>query len=118
MPNYEVRLGLGLHLGECIEGALGSEYKIDPTYLSPHVKMSERLESSTKIYGVPLLLSEYLWKYLTKKTKSYCRQVDWVIMKGSTKPMKLFTIDIKPDNLPLNNDIDYMTPKEKKIKRI
>lgn len=57
MPNYEVRLGLGLHLGYCIEGPIGSYYKIDPTYLSPHVKMAERLEGATKAFKVPFLMS-------------------------------------------------------------
>jgi len=57
MPGYEVRLGLGLHLGYSIEGALGSYYKIDPTYLSPNVKMAERLEGATKSFGVPLLIT-------------------------------------------------------------
>ena len=68
MPNYDVRLGMGLHMGYSIEGALGSYYKIDPTYLSPHVKMSERLESSTKIFGVPILISEPLWVNLSRRT--------------------------------------------------
>lgn len=29
IPNYHVRLGFGLHTGWCIEGAIGSSYKID-----------------------------------------------------------------------------------------
>lgn len=82
MPNYEVKLGMGLHMGYSIEGALGSFYKIDPTYLSPHVKMSERLESSTKVFGVPILISEPLYKHLSLKTKTYVRPVDWVIFSG------------------------------------
>jgi len=57
MPDYEVRLGLGLHLGYAIEGAIGSYYKIDASYLSPNVRMAERLEAATKHFGVPLLLS-------------------------------------------------------------
>jgi len=61
MAGYEVKLGLGLHKGYCIEGAIGSYYKIDPTYLSVHVKMAERLEGATKKFGVPLLISEQLW---------------------------------------------------------
>ena len=50
MPNYEVKMGSGLHLGWAIEGALGSFYKIDTSYLSTNVKMSEKLEESTKAY--------------------------------------------------------------------
>ena len=35
--NFKIRLGFGLHFGWAIEGALGSHYKVDVTYLSPHV---------------------------------------------------------------------------------
>lgn len=61
MPGFEVKMGYGLHLGWAIEGALGSFYKIDATYLSPNVNMAARLEAGTKIYGVPLLLTGSLY---------------------------------------------------------
>ena len=118
MPNYEVKLGMGLHLGYSIEGPLGSYYKIDPTYLSPHVKMAERLESSTKVFGVPVLISEALYTHLSYQTKDRCRPVDWVVFKGQTKPMKLYTIDVQSQRVPLENDIQYMSHKDIKIKRI
>mmetsp|Transcript_5389 Transcript_5389/g.8333 ORF Transcript_5389/g.8333 Transcript_5389/m.8333 type:complete len:126 (-) Transcript_5389:446-823(-) len=73
MPGYEVRLGMGLHLGYAIEGAIGSYYKIDASYLSPNVKMAERLEGATKAFGVPLLISGSLYKHFTRKTRDYCR---------------------------------------------
>lgn len=66
MPNYEVRLGLGMHLGYAIEGAIGSYYKIDASYLSNNVSMSERLECATKTYVVPILISGSLWEYLSE----------------------------------------------------
>ena len=67
MPNYSVKLGFGLHVGWAIEGAIGSTYKIDASYLSPHVNISACLEESTKFYGVPLLLSGELYKLLSIK---------------------------------------------------
>ena len=57
MPNYSVKLGFGLHVGWAIEGAIGSTYKIDASYLSPHVNIAAWLEESTKLYGVPFLVS-------------------------------------------------------------
>ena len=54
---YRVRMGFGLHVGWAIEGAIGSEFKIDASYLSPNVNMAARLEGMTKIYGVPLLIT-------------------------------------------------------------
>ena len=53
--SQKVRMGFGLHAGWAIEGAVGSLQKVDATYLSPHVNMAARLETSSKQYGVPLL---------------------------------------------------------------
>ena len=65
-PNgYSVRMGFGLHTGWAIEGAIGSTYKIDASYLSPNVNIASRLEAATKQYGVPLLLSEAFVQYLS-----------------------------------------------------
>jgi class 3 adenylate cyclase len=58
LKNYRVKLGLGLNIGWSIEGAIGSEYKIDASYLSPSVNMAARLEGCTKAFGVPMLISE------------------------------------------------------------
>lgn len=41
-----------------LNNPLGSEYKVDASYLSPNVNMASRLEAATKQYGVPLLLSQ------------------------------------------------------------
>ena len=56
-PHYQVKLGFGLHVGWAIEGAIGSEFKIDASYLSPNVNLASRLESATKQFGVYLLVS-------------------------------------------------------------
>ena len=57
MPNYEVKMGFGLHQGWAIEGALGSFFKIDVSYLSTNVNMSSKLEEETKTYDTPVLIS-------------------------------------------------------------
>ena len=41
-------MGFGLHVGWAIEGPIGSEFKIDASYLGPHVNMASRLEGATK----------------------------------------------------------------------
>lgn len=48
MPGYRVKMGFGLHRGWAIEGAIGSEFKVDASYLSPHVNLSGQLEAATK----------------------------------------------------------------------
>lgn len=61
-------MGFGLHCGWAIEGAIGSEFKIDASYLSPNVNLASRIEAATAQYGLPFLLSGDLYKILTKKT--------------------------------------------------
>jgi class 3 adenylate cyclase len=58
-------MGFGLHVGWAIEGAIGSFYKIDASYLSPHVNMAARLEAATKQFGVQLLISGQFQRILT-----------------------------------------------------
>ena len=55
---YRARHGCGLHYGMAIEGAIGSARKIDASYLGPDVDLSDVLEASTKVYKVPILVSQ------------------------------------------------------------
>jgi class 3 adenylate cyclase len=48
LPNFAVRMGFGLHQGWAIEGAIGSFFKIDASYLSPNVNMASRIEYCTR----------------------------------------------------------------------
>lgn len=58
--DFKVRMGFGLHQGWAIEGAIGSFFKVDASYLSPNVNMAARLEAATKMFGVPILISDRL----------------------------------------------------------
>ena len=97
MPGYRVRLGYGLHYGWAIEGAIGTAYKIDASYLSPHVNMAARLEEATKQFGVPILMSGPFVCLLSPPSQhpltAYIRPVDVVRVKGSAVPIALFTFD-------------------------
>lgn len=83
LGEFRVEMGFGLHVGWAIEGAIGSEYKIDASYLSPNVNMASRLEAATKQFGVDFLLSEDLYELLTADMKEFCRNIDRVTVKGS-----------------------------------
>lgn len=80
MPNYRVSLGFGLHIGWAIEGAIGSTFKIDASYLSPNVNMSNILEAATKEYGVPFLFTGDVVNHLSDKFKNEIRRLDSVLI--------------------------------------
>lgn len=92
--DFEVHLGFGMHIGWAIEGAIGSKYKIDASYLSPNVNMAARLEAATGQFDVPMLLSEWFVDELSVEARRFCRKIDRVAVKGSEIPMDLWTFDI------------------------
>jgi len=94
---FKVRMGFGLHAGWAIEGAVGSLQKVDATYLSPHVNMAARLETSSKQYGVPLLASHDFYDLLSPDGKARCRKLDVVTVKGSEVPIGIYTYDAVQD---------------------
>jgi hypothetical protein len=87
-------MGFGIHQGWAIEGAIGSYFKVDGSYLSPNVNMAARLEAATKQFSTLLLISGDLRDIMSDEMQSICREIDTVTVKGSIKPMRLFTIDI------------------------
>ena len=84
---FKIEMGFGLHIGWAIEGAIGSKFKIDASYLSPNVNMSARLEAASRQFGVNILLSGVLYEYLSDIVKSQLRLIDRVTVKGSIQPV-------------------------------
>lgn len=108
MPGYKCRIGCGLHFGWAIEGAIGSSKKIDASYISPHVNMSESLEGATKDYGVPILMSEPFYKLLSTEAAAGCRQVDAIKKREDDAiTTNLYTYDV-------DLSIDFAHEEEKK----
>jgi hypothetical protein len=99
-PGYKVNMGFGLHRGWAIEGAIGSSFKIDASYLSPNVNIAARLEAATQQFGVTFLLSEAIYNQISDELKLICRHIDIVLLKGSKIPMALFSIDVNSDLKP------------------
>jgi len=85
----------GMDAGWAVEGAVGSEYKIDATYLSPHVNMASRMMSATKQYGVTILLSQAVEELLSRPAREKLRHLDTVYVKGSSVAQRIFTYDAR-----------------------
>ena len=113
-PSYAVKLGCGLHVGSAVEGAIGSHRKIDVSYLSPAVNFSEFLESSTKSYGVPLLISEPFYDMLSPTAKQHCRQVDRISVQTCQHTLPTTsssdTSSGSDSGSSINSQVDYHLP--------
>lgn len=108
-----VQMGFGLHAGKAVQGAIGSQRKLDATYISESVERSEFLESSTKQYGIPLLMSDDFYDLLESTNRYRCRKIDQLIflsedddhlslegdLLDSCEKMDIFTYDMDVDAL-------------------
>lgn len=112
MPDYKVKMGFGLHWGWCIEGAIGSSYKIDATYLSHHVNYASSLEEKTKMYGVLLAISHQFYEICSIKSKKYFRQIDWYQPKGSKDINKVYTVDVETGLIVPDKNAIVLTGKQ------
>jgi len=101
--NCRVNLSSGLHYGWAIEGAVGSEFKIDASYLSPNVSIAEGVERATHIYGVSVLVAESVIRICSPAVAAKCRLIDRVIITGSADPIELYVIDLAYDKLKVDS---------------
>lgn len=105
--DFRVNLSLSLHFGWTIEGAVGSEFKIDASYLSPNVSIAESLEGATRIYAVSILISESVMRICTPEMAAKCRLIDRVLLTGQV--MELYVIDLDYMNVMVERPFGHFT---------
>ena len=95
IENFKVAIGFGLHAGWAIEGAIGTELKIDISYLSSNVNWSSRLEGLTKVYKKEILFTDTIYNLIRSSfMKSLIRKIDKVTVDGSNVSNDIYTIDL------------------------
>lgn len=92
---FKISMIFGMDAGWAVEGAVGSEYKIDATYLSPHVNMASRMTSACKQYDVSIMLSQSVQELMSDVAQSKLRHLDTVTVKGSEVKQKIYTYDAR-----------------------
>ncbi len=86
----QIAAGIGLHSGRCRVGNMGSDDIFDYTIIGDSVNLASRLESLTKFYGVPLLVSEAMLIGLTNDL--FAQEIDLVRVKGKDNPVRIYTV--------------------------
>ncbi len=98
---FATAMTFGLHWGFSVEGALGTDKKIDACYVGPAVTMASTLSKLAKIYKIPLLMSGSFYSILCPEAMEVCRFVDRVQFQSqsgaSSHNRMLVTYDVDVD---------------------
>jgi len=82
--------GMGLNTDNIMSGNIGSPKRMDYTVIGDGVNLAARVESACKKYGAHILITEYTFNAF--KATYRTRQVDNIIVKGKTTPVKIYEV--------------------------
>ena len=89
---------IGIATGDMVTGNMGSAMRMNYTMMGDTVNTAARLESSAKQYGVYIQVGEAT--YLATKDLFEWRDLDFVVVKGKSEPVRVYELMATKGNLP------------------
>ncbi len=84
-----IKAGIGMHTGPLIMGITGDENRLDAATISDTVNTAARIESLTKYYRSPLLLSGETLRQISDPGNYHLRHLGKVQLKGKNKLLSI-----------------------------
>lgn len=87
-----IELGIGINTGDLMLGILGGEERIDSSVIGDTVNTAFRVESLTKQYKVPLLITDYTKQALKPTSNYHFSEIGSVNVKGKKQPVLIWQV--------------------------
>lgn len=87
-----IRIGVGLNSGQVMLGAIGENDRFETTVIGDVVNLASRIESLSKRYGAPLLISEFIFNGLKDSDRYGARSIGKAKIKGKDIPVRIFEV--------------------------
>lgn len=94
-PSIKIRIGI--HSAKVFVGNIGATDRMKYGVLGDGVNLASRLEELNKRYSTSILISSATYNDLNVKRSFICRPVDFVIVKGRSKPTIIFEVMARQD---------------------
>ncbi len=86
-----LEVGVGIDGGEVFYGTIGSSDRMTATVIGDNVNSASRLEGLTRLYRVPVIVSEYVKNEVERGGADYrFLELDTVQVKGKTSGVKIY----------------------------
>lgn len=87
-----IQIGIGINTGSLMLGTVGGYNRMDGTVISDAVNLASRVESLTKNYGIPLLITHQTFSRLSNPADYKIRKIDQVKVKGKSELVTVYEV--------------------------